>query len=193
MCETSTMDLELFLADLSGRFDTRRRLEMDRLVEDLTDAERVGVTLSSRMIAMRGRHLDVLLRGGERLGGVVVDVAESWVLVRTAGGDSLVPLSAVVAAWPMGGMVAGGPGPGDRVGIDHVLREAAGLGLPVVIDHDAGLHTGVVIAVLADHFDLDPADRSVWGAGGAGSAAMDSPLVLSLSGIRRVRLLGPLG
>ncbi|MDN6428738.1 MAG: hypothetical protein L0J79_02750, partial [Propionibacterium sp.] len=63
------MDLELFLADLSGRFDTRRRLEMDRLVEDLTDAERVGVTLSSRMIAMRGRHLDVLLRGGERLGG----------------------------------------------------------------------------------------------------------------------------
>ncbi|MDN5964094.1 MAG: hypothetical protein L0H81_06075, partial [Actinomyces sp.] len=64
---------------------------------------------------------------------------------------------------------------------------------PVVIDHDAGLHTGVVVAVLADHFDLDPADRSVRGAGGAGSAAMDSPLVLSLSGIRRVRLLGRLG
>lgn len=186
------MDLELFLADLAGRFDAHRRLETDFVVGELTDAERVGVPLAARMVAMRGRVLSVLVRGGERLAGEVVDVADSWVLLRTPGGDSLVPISAVVAAWPMGGAVAGGLGLGDTVGVDHVLREAAEQGLLVVIDHDAGLHQGAVEAVLADHFDLDT-DAVVAGGDVRGSAA-GSPTVVSLSlaGIRRIRLLGAL-
>lgn len=185
------MDLELFLADLAGRFDADRRLEVDAEVGELTDAERAGVTLASRLVAMRHHVLTVLVRGGERLSGEVVDVAGSWVLLRTPGGDSLVPTAAVVAAWPMGGAVAGGLGPGDSVGVDHVLREAADQGLGVVIDHDAGLHQGVVEAVLADHFDLDT------GAGGHAvdvrdGGAVPTVLSLSLQGVRRIRLLGAL-
>jgi len=186
------MDLELFLADLAGRFDAHRRLEADAVVGELTDAERAGVTLAARMVAMRGHDLSVLVRGGERLRGDVVDVAESWVLLRTPGGDSLVPIGAVVAAWPMGGAVAGGLGLGDTVGVDHILREAADQGLLVVIDHDAGLHQGAVEAVLADHFDLDTGSAPAGGSmrGPAGGAPM--VVSLSLAGIRRIRLLGTL-
>lgn len=185
------MDLELFLADLAGRFDAHRRDEVDALVGELTDAERAGVTFSSRMVAMRGTELTVLVRGGERLTGEVVDVAESWVLLRTRGGDSLVPTAAVVAAWPMGGAVAGGIGLGDTVGLDHVLREAADQGLGVVIDHDAGLHQGVVGAVLADHFDLEPDPGATAGdlRHRSGGVAVVS---LSLAGVRRIRLMGML-
>lgn len=183
------MDLELFLADLSGRFDAHRRQEEDALVGELTDAERAGIDLAHRLVAMRGSLLTLLVRGGERLEGEVVDVAGSWVLLRTPGGDSLVPVGAVVAAWPLGGALAGGLGPGDAVGMDHVLREVADQELCVVIDHDAGVHHGTVEAVLGDHFDLDVRVDS---RRGSGVGAAGDVLSLTLSGIRRVRLLGTL-
>ena len=108
------MDIELFLADLEGRFAEQRRRDSDLLVEELTDAERAGVTLAARLLAVDG-PVTLVLRGGRRLDGAVRDCTRTWVLVRGDGGDSLVPLGAVVGAWPLGRVAAGEAG--DRADI----------------------------------------------------------------------------
>ena len=120
------MDIELFLADLEGRFTEQRRRGIDLLVEELTDAERTGVTLAARLLAIDG-PVTLVLRGGRRLDGAVRDCTRTWVLVRGDGGDSLVPLGAVVGVWPLGRVAAGEAGVKQGVGMGHVLREFAEL------------------------------------------------------------------
>ena len=144
------------LADLSSRFDAQRREDLEALGAELARAERVSVTLADRLAGARGGRITLLTRGGARVEGVVVDVAREWTLIRGGNGvDSLVPLAAVVSAWPLGGAAApGGATPG-VVGIGHALRGLAELAVPVVVDHDAGVHHGLVVAVYADHFDLE--------------------------------------
>lgn len=182
------MDLELLLADLSSQFDARRREEIDALSAELTDAERVSITLASRMRASRGRELTVLVRGGMRLRGRVLDAAREWVLLRRGRGDDLVPLSAVVAVWPLGGVGAEEERVGGRVRIGHALRELSDQGVPLVVDHDAGVHHGVIVAVFADHFDLESVPD---GRGGDSRDLVGSVrMTLSLGGVRRIAVWG---
>lgn len=178
------MDLELLLADLSSRFDAQRREELETLGDELAGAERVGITLADRLRGAGGREMTVLLRGGGRVVGTVVDAAHEWFLLRGGRQESLIPCGAVVAAWPLGGVSGVPVSTVGGVRIGHALRELADLEVPVVVDHDAGIHHGVVAAVYADHFDL-LASASVRGRdsrdlGGATRIAM------SLGGIRRV-------
>lgn len=178
------MDIELFLADLEGRFAEQRRRDNDLLVEELTDAERAGVTLAARLLAVDG-PVALVLRGGRRLDGAVRDCTRTWVLVRGDGGDSLVPLGAVVGAWPLGRVAAGEAGVKRGAGMGHVLREFAARGVPLVVDHDAGAHRGRIVAVYADHVDVEAGEGPVgdsrdWGAGARVS--------LALSGLRELRV-----
>ncbi len=180
------MDLDVFLMDLAGRFDAERRVEADALVDELTDAERSSVTMAARLLAMEGEPLTLLLRGGERVRGRVVDVARTWVLVGTDPGQSLIPLGALAAVWPLGGAVADESSVAHSVGVGHVLRELGDRGVEIVVDHDAGIHVGVVAAMLADHLDLDVAT------GGSVVDARDRVgrirLSLPLAGVRRIRI-----
>lgn len=144
------------LADLSSRFDAQRREDLEVLGAELARAERVSITLADRLAGARGGRITLLTRGGVRVEGVVVDVAREWTLIRGGNGvDSLVPLAAVVSAWPLGGAAAPGDAAPGVVGIGHALRGLADLEMPVVVDHDAGIHHGLVGAVYADHFDLE--------------------------------------
>ncbi|WP_243442560.1 hypothetical protein [Schaalia vaccimaxillae] len=146
--------MEVFLRDLESRFDEERRQEMDALVNDLTDAERAGVTLAARISAAHGTAISAVLRGGRVLSGTVVDSASTWMLLRDARNESLVPLSALVAVWPLGIGVGDAEALGRRIGIGHVLRELSEQGVELVIDHDAGRHQGKIAGVYADHIDL---------------------------------------
>ena len=188
LCQTAVMDLDLFLADLSGKFDAERRADLDAIVDELTDAERARVSLAARLVAMAHHDLTVLLRGGERVSGTVVDVARTWVLVGASVGASLIPIDAIVAVWPLGGVAVDESSVANSVGIGHVLRELGASGREIVVDHDAGVHQGIVAAVMADHVDL------LGAGGGMGVDARDhvgaTMLTLSLQGVRRIRLVG---
>lgn len=182
------MDLELFLRSLEAEFDARRRQEADDLVEELAEAERSSVRLAERLLRARGASVALILRGGLRLNGRIVDAARNWLVLREGTGASLVPLGAIVAAWPLG---AGGESGGVRagLGITSALRGLASRGEPVVIDHDAGSHTGVIRDVFADHFDIEasPSIRDV----DSRERRAGLRIALVTSGIRRIRSVDP--
>ncbi|MDC4232681.1 hypothetical protein M3T53_02985 [Actinomyces sp. B33] len=176
------MDMDLFLADLASRFDAGRREEMDGLVGELADAERASVDLGSRIRGGRGGPLTVVVRGGRSVRGRVLDAADSWVLIREDAGDRLIPVSAVSAVWPL---ATAAPGEGviaRRLGIGHVLRALADRRSPVVVDHDAGRHCGVISAVYADHLEIEASVD----AGSLDSRDRDARTLigLTLSGVR---------
>lgn len=176
----------MFLADLAGRFDAERHAESEVLVEELTDAERAGVTMAARLLPMGERRLTVMVRGGGRISGRVVDVARTWVLLGEQVGASLVPLSALVAAWPLGRAAVDEDSVSNSVTIGHVLRGLGAHRAVVVVDHDAGVHQGEVLAVYADHFDI----AASGGGAGVDSRDVGARTVVSLSvpGLRRIRV-----
>ena len=182
------MNLDLFLADLESQFDAGRRSDADALVEELTDAERVGVTLAARLLACTGAELTILVRGGRRIRGRVTDVARTWILLTGEGRVWLVPLDAVAAVWPVGGSTADEDTVAHSVGVGHVLRELAHLAEDVVVDHDAGSHQGVIRAVFADHMDLET--RTGGPAPDARDRARTEVLTLPLAGVRCLQVRG---
>lgn len=179
------MDLDLLLADLANRFDVERRQRELLRIDEMTQVERTRVTFAARLLAAPGRRVTLLLRGGDRVGGRVLDAASTWVLLADGAAQILVPVSAVAAAWPLGASAARPDSVAARVTLGHVLRELARRRLEVVVDHDAGTHRGVVLAAMADHVDLAARE----GPGGPRGAGLT--LSLSWSGLRRIRLAGP--
>lgn len=181
------MNLDLFLRSLESEFDARRRADADALVDELAQAERVALALADRIAAREGEALRVIVRGGEPLEGLLVHARKGWILLRDDLGDALIPLSAIVAASPLG-MSADCSRATAGIAISSVLRALANERMPVVVDHDAGRHAGVILGVFTDHFDMeanapgtviDSRDRSPGGRFG-----------LAHSGIRYVRTAG---
>ncbi len=148
------MDLELFLHSLEAEFEARRREEHDELVGELADAERASVRMADRIVQASGKNIALILRGGQHVSGRILDATRNWLVIRESSGASLVPLGAIEAAWPLkAGCELGGVRAG--LGISSALRGLATQGVPVVIDHDAGRHAGIIREVFADHFDLE--------------------------------------
>lgn len=111
-----------FVDELETCFDEERVRDLDALIDELTDAERASVTLSARLAGADG-DITLALRGGATITGSVLDPTRSWVLLRGSLDDSLIMLSAIVAAWPLGRSVAREASLRGGVGVGHVLRE----------------------------------------------------------------------
>ena len=160
---------------------------IDALVDELTDAERASVTLSARLAGAVG-DITLVLRGGSTVIGSVLDSTRSWVLLRGSRDDSLIMLSAIVVAWPLGRSVARESSVRGGVGIGHVLRELGARGIGVVIESDGGDHRGIIDAVYADHVDvaLDGEAFTYDGRDERGGTTVS----LALAGLRRIRVLG---
>ena len=179
--------MHAFMDELEARFDEVRSRELEELIDELTDAERASVTLSARLAGADGL-INLALRGGSVLVGQVLDSTRSWVLVREASGDSLVMLSALVGAWPLGRSVARESSVRGGVGVGHVLRELCARGVDVAIDSDCGDHRGIIDAVYADHVDVALSGAAV---GYDGRDDQEGQTVsLALAGLRRRRVLG---
>ncbi|MDO4258866.1 MAG: hypothetical protein Q4C87_05015 [Actinomycetaceae bacterium] len=179
------MDLDLFLASISARFDADLREELNAQVEELADAERVAITLNSRIRSAFGGPLNVILRGGQRVRGIVVETGKDWVLIREGVYHCLVHTPAIVAAYPLGAADARSGPTADGPGIGYLLRELAQEKIAVAIGHDAGEQSGIVGGVYADHFDVDT----------SGTRAIDTrdqwsaPVIsLQINGIRWIRM-----
>ncbi|MBS4875781.1 MAG: hypothetical protein KHZ98_08110 [Actinomyces sp.] len=181
------MDMSAFIAELEARFDDERGRDLDALIDELTDAERASVTLSARLAGADG-DITLALRGGLTVTGSVLDSTRSWVLLRGSHDDSLIMLSAIVAAWPLGRSVARESSVRGGVGVGHVLRELGARGVGVVIESDGGDHRGIIDAVYADHVDvaLDGEAFTYDGRDEAGGMTVS----LALAGLRRLRVIG---
>ena len=126
--------------------------------------------------------------GGSTITGSVLDSTRSWVLLRGSLDDSLIMLSAIVAAWPLGRSVAREVSVRGGVGVGHVLRELGARGVGVVVESDGGDHRGIIDAVYADHVDvaLDGEAFTYDGRDEMGGMTVS----LALAGLRRLRVLG---
>lgn len=141
--------------DLEAQLDREARAELEAEVADRVRHERAQVALADRLLAASGRHLGLRLRGQVRLAGSCVDVSPAWVVLRDGPASVLVPLSAVVAVDDLGTAVA--PEPGAvlrRLGLGHALRALARDRAGVAVWTDAGVLTGTIDRVGADHLDL---------------------------------------
>lgn len=124
-------------------------------VPDLTRAERAGVTLASRVRAHAPGQVTVVVHGGHRCPGRVVDVGAQWVLLADGVREHLVPLAAVASVLGLGAVAAPAPGVVEsRLGLGHALRALARDRDVVRVLSTAGMLTGRLDAVGTDHVDV---------------------------------------
>lgn len=158
-------------AELAAEFAAAEREEDEARLGELVVAEVAGTTFADRCRARRGQPLTVRVRDGSVRSGSVRDATRAWLLLAEGDRRSLVPLTAVVLAWPLQGS-APEPGPVEaRIGLGHALRALAEQRLPVLVCTEAGDHRGQIVRVGADHLDL---------AGDAGTLTLPWRAVLSV-------------
>lgn len=134
----------------------------DAQVAELTRAERASVHLVDRLRSGVGAPVELLVRSGGRVGGVVLDVAAGWVLVEDGRREHLVPVAGLVSVRGAPSVAAAGVGSAlRRLGLGHALRALARDRCLVRCETVGGAVVGRVDAVGADHVDIgvaDPAD-----------------------------------
>jgi len=148
------MRWDALFADMEHQLDAAQAQERAEQVADLTRAERASVGLVDRLAAQGGGTLDVILRGGERVVGRVLDVAAGWVLLADDRREHLIPLVAVAA---VDGLARGSTPPGvvtRRLGLGHALRAVARDRAVVQVVALGEVLVGRVDVVGADHIDL---------------------------------------
>lgn len=148
--------------DLEAQLAALERAELVGEIAEHTRAERGRVSLTDRLMAMTEAPVEVLVAGGERLGGEVADVAEEWFVVRGRRGISgrgeevLVRTQAVLALQGLGERAEpGGGGVRRRFDLRLALRAVSRDRAVVrVSDVVGGRTTGTIDRVGRDHLDL---------------------------------------
>lgn len=149
------MRWEMLFADLEARLAAAERSEVDAEIAERARDERAAVDLAARLAAARGAAVTLVLRGGSRVTGTVADAAGTWVLLEASASDALVPLAAVVAAEGLGHRAAPLGAVERRIGITSALRGLAQARAHVAVETEGGQWQGRIVAVAADHLDLD--------------------------------------
>ncbi|MDD9205575.1 hypothetical protein PU560_03720 [Georgenia sp. 10Sc9-8] len=173
------MRWELLFADLQSQLAAGEQLEDENTVLELTEAETAQVGLADRLRARSTGTVTLRLRGGQDVTGSVLDAAPGWFLLAEGERRVLVPATAVVMVWPLGGAAPPTPGVERRLRVTHALRALARQGFRVRVSTDVGDVVGWVVRVGADHLDVRP-DRD----GGAGAPV---PVTVPLGALLAVR------
>lgn len=171
------MRWEELLTELEAQFDHARNRPDDGEVAELAEAEVGQVRLVDRLRARQGADLTVHLSSSTTLAGKLHDVSREWLLLHTASGRVLVPLAALVAAGPLGGVAPPSQGLRDRLRITHVLRGLAREAVEVHLHSHAGDYRGWLSRVGRDHVDLQLASP---GHGGAHDVTLSLAHLVSL-------------
>lgn len=153
---------DALFADMELQAEALRADVRDAQVAELTRAERASVHLVDRLRSGVGAPVDLLVRTGGRVRGVLLDVAAGWVLVEDGPREHLVPVAGLVSVRGAPSVAAAGLGsPLRRLGLGHALRALARDRCLVRCETVGGSVVGRVDAVGADHVDIglaDPAD-----------------------------------
>lgn len=145
---------EALFADLEGQFAAAAQAGREDEIIDLTEAEMATSAMTDRLRARVGGQLTVRLVDGSLVGGDVLDATPQWLLLNEQGRRVLLPLHAVVAAWPLGEVAPEASVTERRLRLTHVLRAIAREGTAVLVRTAAGDHRGWLTRVAADHVDL---------------------------------------
>lgn len=145
---------ESLIEELSAGLEAAERVEHAAAAAELFEAEVASTTLADRIRARRGAQVQVRLRTGEDLTGLVLEAGPHWVLLRGTSGRSLVPLAAIQMAQPLGEVAPPAGEVDRRLGIGRVLRAIARDSAPVRVGCDAGSYSGRIVRVGRDHLDL---------------------------------------
>ncbi len=148
------MRWERLFADLEARMRAAAREEFAAEVAELAAAERATVELAARIVAHRGAHLTLRLRGGRRVAGELADGALTWCLMVEGATQTLVPATAIVAVEGLERPAAVLSEVERRLRAGHVLRELAEAGARVSVDVGDARFQGVIVGVGADHLEL---------------------------------------
>lgn len=145
---------ELF-EDLEAQADAEEADHLELDVADLLEAEVARIPLRRRLAATAGREVRLSRVDGVVHHGVVLDTGRDWVLLGSGAQRFLIPEHAL--AW-VEGLGRAEPAEGARtrrLGLGHVLRGCAAAGLPVNVVVPGGRVSGLVVAVGADHLDVE--------------------------------------
>jgi len=152
--------------DLEAQMAAERRAEAAADLAERTRAERATVRLADRIRASVGTRVrvflgDPLVRSEAVVEGQVHDAAPEWFVMRDDTGAVVVITTRAVRA-VRGLAHHAAPPPGrveSRLGLGHVLRRLARDRAGVQVLGDAGLMSGRIEAVGADHLDLTDEGR----------------------------------
>lgn len=147
-------------ADLEAQLEGEDRAALDAEVAERVRIERGAVTLLDRLRAHVGRPLTLDV-GPVLVRGTVGDVGRDFVLVADeGGGESLVPVAALVSVAGLGRAVA--PAPGAvlrRLGLASALRALVRDRAEIRVVTATSELRGTPAFVAADHVDLVPLRR----------------------------------
>lgn len=167
------MDLESLLTDLESSFDAERRADLSAQAVELAQAEQASVSLAQRMRGVMGRTVHLTTRSGAAVDGVLLQVREDFVLVQEqAQAQALVPLAAVVAVWPLGGVALEPQARDRRTSLAAALREMARRRVTVRLVLLGGEVVGRPVRVGADHLDLVVGSAASLGGGAGGRVSV---------------------
>lgn len=165
-CPTSVIGMrwhELF-ADLEGQARAHERLDFDSEVADRTRAELASVTLESRLRGQLSRQVTLTVVGVGDVCGELQRVGSGWLLLAIPD-ETVIPLSAVSAAWNLLPTAAGREGldlVSSRVSLTAVIRAVARDRSPVVLRlRDRQAITGTPERVGADFVEVSVHDLDV--------------------------------
>lgn len=161
------MRWERLFDDLSAQWDAATREQRLAEVVDRTRRELATVSLLARLAAHSG-ELDLLVLGGGRLAGTVLDLGSDFLVLADGPIQRLVPMAAVVQVGGLGrrSAAASEVTAARRFGLGYALRGIARDRAAVLLDDVAGRRlTGTIGVVGADHLDfaehpLDMAPRA---------------------------------
>lgn len=165
-------------ADLEAQLDAADAAALGAQVSELTRAERASITLVDRLRGSQGARVDVHLAHADRTGGadvvrgVVVDVAEQWVLLEDGPWQHLVPLVGVAHAGGLRPRASPGGGVLRRLGLGHALRALARDRVAVRVDTTGGLVVGRIEVVGSDYVEMTSLPAGEAGVGRLGPARL---------------------
>lgn len=173
--------------DIEAQLERQELADVESEVAERTRAERATVALAERLLAHHGETLRLGFAGGT-VSGRVVDVAPQWVVVHDGRGDVLVPTAAVASVSGLGRATALPPSQVmRRLGLAHALRALSRDRAPVRIASVAGIFTGTIDRVGADHLDLaeHPVDEVRRGPAVRSVVALGFGGLLTVGGVQR--------
>lgn len=141
-------------ADLEGQLGAAADAQFTADVADRTRGERASVPLESRLAAAVGAHVSVTVSDGERVRGVLSEVAATWVLVNETGRQSLIPTGGIVAVGGLPVRAIGLSVVARRLSIGHALRALSRDRAEVVLATVTEQQSGVIVQVGADYAEL---------------------------------------
>ncbi|WP_194948294.1 Fis family transcriptional regulator [Actinomyces trachealis] len=177
------MDLDSLFADLENAFEAERRADLLAASHELAEAELGEVGLADRLCGAAGQRLQLAVRGGVVLAGVLLAVRGQHVLLREdSGTQALVPLRSVIAAWPLGLKAVSPEGGVHERSLRSLMRALVRRGVVVRLSLLGVELAGRPVRVGADHVDVVVAGGAAMGGGvnGRVSVALDAVDVLRL-------------